>query len=499
MPKVSWTGDASSAERAAAAVATAQKKMNAEFATGAKGAKNLEEAAKRIKEAVDPQERYNRKLAEAVAHQKAGRLTTEQLAAATKKYKADLDAAGQAGNSTFGAALKGKIGDIAFGIGGATAAIGLFKSAFQAAEAQAQQSADRIMQSLGSFLELGQLDAAGGAQAIKTSRELVRVGAVSPDNQAQAVGIASNMVNAGINAADTKFVINDLAATGLISAENLDTVAGNIQKLKTQFGGSFSDVTGKLKEASNLSQANLSVTSREILKYAPLASRTGVSLEEAAASFVIAEQGSASPEAAAENLKSFYSQVYRRDLAKGDLQGTLANIQTKIGKGNAFDQLGDANAVIGFELLSKRMKDLTKIEGDLSGAKFSIGSAIDDDPRLRAGRTARKAAGNRAMTIEELYAEKEEIYDALRDERYARRAKRDGTFIATIAEWGQAGEDWGQDEAGAFRRALDTEKSVPGSHSQDLLRDMRDYLQRIDQSNRGIEGRQRAKATTRSE
>src|SRR5690606_25128781 len=104
-----------------------------------------------------------------------------------------------------------------------------------------------------------------------------------------------------------------------------------------------------------------------VLKFGELAAAGGIDLNEAMAGYVASEKSAASPEAAAEMQKSFYSQVYRRQLSTGDLAGTLDKIKAAIPKGGtAFDVLGDANAVIGFEALMKDRPGLAQNLQDIA-------------------------------------------------------------------------------------------------------------------------------------
>ena len=82
MPKVTWTGDASSAERAQQALTKAAKDYDASLKASASSAKRLDEQARRLLENAIPQEKYNRRMAELKAH---GDLTSDEFERAKTK------------------------------------------------------------------------------------------------------------------------------------------------------------------------------------------------------------------------------------------------------------------------------------------------------------------------------------------------------------------------------------------------------------------------------
>jgi hypothetical protein len=145
MPKVTWTGDASSAERAANALAAAQEKVNKKFAEGAKGAKSLEQAAAAIVKANEgPQERYNRRLAEANAAYKAGKISVDDLTKATARYRQELQGAGDQGNKAFGPSAIANVRSYFTGLATVGTAISLIKSEFAEIVRLDERAANRI-------------------------------------------------------------------------------------------------------------------------------------------------------------------------------------------------------------------------------------------------------------------------------------------------------------------------------------------------------------------
>lgn len=461
----------------------------------AKSTKRLADEARRITEAVNPQEKYNRKMQELVGHAVAGRIKIDDVRAAAEKYGRELERAGDSGNRVFGNAGMAQLVSYAAGLGTVTAVVSALKEAFQQAESASQSAADAIFDSLGAFVELQQLGKEGFARGAAISQRLVANGTVKPTNRAQATDIASNLINAEFSDQDIDYIVEDLAK--IVKPENLTSVGGDLRKIQRQFGeGDLGSLSDRVLAAANITQADLAQTSREVLKFSSLAKNAVSGTNQALAAFVVSEGLSASPEGAAEAQKSFFSQVKRRRLGGGDLYATLDNIQSKIKPGGtAFDVLGDANAVTAFDDMQKNRDLLRDIEGRIAGADSvaSRGDLIEDDPILNAARLRARAEGRSSVAEETSSAERESLFDAYVAELNQRGAER-GEWAVT--RWFRNKDLQAADTAGieadAFRAEI-MQTGLTGQRvSDELLAAMKDYLRRI-------EGNQRAAATTRPE
>jgi uncharacterized protein YoxC len=479
-----------------------------------KASKKLSDQAQRIKESIDPQTKYNRKIQELATLVTRAGLDTDVARQKAKQYGVELQRAGQSGDKAFGASAAANFASYVAGLGSITAVVGAITSAFQKAEAAAQAAADAIFDSLGAVGELAQLGPEGLNKALGIQRELIQTGTVKTTNRAQAAEIAANMVNAGLTKEETDLLVKDLGgAGGLVRAENLTTVGGNLKSLMTQFRETdMRDVTERVLVAANKTKADLAVTSSNILKFGELAVGAGISLEEAAAGYVASEKTAASPEAAAEMQKSFYSQVYRRGLSTGGLEGTLENIRGKIPKGGtAFDVLGDANAVIGYEAMMKDReglrRDIAEISTPPEGMIRESGDLLGKtSPAYRAAQLKAKAEGEFSIVQEELDATRESLFDTYRTE-LATRGRQRGEWA--ITRWGREADlgltDVAGNEAAAFRAEI-TQGQLTGQRiSDELLKEMKDYLARIAKAAEQtveetgtIKKQQRSKVTTRA-
>jgi hypothetical protein len=487
-----------------------EKERAAAASQAAREQEQLVAAAQKIREAISPQEKLNRLTQELATHVKAGRLSIDEATAAHRKYRQELGLAvapakeiAEATDSAFGAAATSSILGYVAGLGSVTAIVGGIAAAFRDAENASQAAADSIFDSLGAFVELQQLGQADFARGAAISQSLVRSGVVKPGNRAQATEIASNLINAEFSDQEIDFITNDLSK--IVSADNLTGVGGDLKKISRSFGeGDIENLSDRVLAAANITQADLAATSREVLKFSQLAASSGVGADQALAAFVVSEGLSASPEAAAEAQKSLFSQIKRRGLAGDDLFATLDNIQSKIPSGgNAFDVLGDANAVIGFENLQsnrQRLKDVQAVIQAAGGSVSASGDLLTSDPNLNAARLRARAEGRSSVATENASSERELLFGAMRAELDARGTDR-GEWALTrfLRNRDLDAADFAGVEADAMRGEL-MQGNLTGSRlSPELTSAIESYLKRIAEASEGTQKDQKSKVTTRPE
>lgn len=503
MPKIRWDGDAASAAKAGDDLAEAIKGIGEQAEKATKNTKQLEAAAQRIKEAISPQEKYNRQLRDLAMHVKAGRLSLDEANKAAAMYRAQLQRTGETGQRAF-SGIGSELTSLVTGFVSATGVVAAITEAFRQAEEAAQKTADSVFDALGAVGELQQLGPKGQAQALQISRDLIKTGAVRPDQRAQAVAIGTNMVNAELNNDEIDLLVRDLAATRIVAAENLDAVGGNLRGLMSQFSEeSLREVARRTRGAANLTKADFATTAREVLKFGGLATKSGITLDEALAAYAASEETAASPENAAEMQKSFFSQVYRRQLGKGDLFATLENIQSKIPKGgNAFSVLGDANAVIGFEDL---MRDLPRLRRELgqiqAGEAFTSSiEGLKADPVYYAAHLKAKTEGAESAALERRTSERELLLDALRADLNARGVDR-GEWA--ITRWARNADLMAADLFGNEGRAFQaeiTQSQLTGRRaSPEVFEQIKDYVRRTAEGAEALKNQTRGRAAARPE
>lgn len=129
--KQRFDGDATGAVRAMRDLTKAVEQNEKAFEATAKGAKKAETAAGRIKDQIDPQRRYNRKMAELADLVKRGELTLEQAAAQAQRYGRRLEQAGAAGKRAFGSQALNDLKSLALGYFGVQQAISAVNTEIQ--------------------------------------------------------------------------------------------------------------------------------------------------------------------------------------------------------------------------------------------------------------------------------------------------------------------------------------------------------------------------------
>jgi hypothetical protein len=186
--------------------------------------------------------------------------------------------------------------------------------------------------------------------------------------------------------------------------------------------------------------------------------------------------------------KSFYSQVYRRQLAvDGDLMATLDSIQSKIPKGGtAFDVLGDANAVIGYEALQKNravlLQNLADITTPPEGQIRTAGQVMAElSPAARAAQLKGRAEGKEAVVSEDKNAERELLFDAYVAEMNQRGLEAgEGAMTRWLRNRAMATLDVSGMEDKELQSIVDTQgSSLVGDVSPELMAAIKDYLERI--------------------
>lgn len=485
MSKIIWNGDANSAVKAQEALTGAMEDYVEAAKGGVLNAKQLEGKARAIAEQAAPQEKYNRKMRELAELVAKGKLNMDQAAHAAARYQKELEKAGDAGKKAFSTVDMLKYATGVASIGGA---IGAITQAFEKAEASAQATADAILDSLGAVGEMQQLGPEGLATGLRIQRELIANGTVGPNQRAAAADIAANMVNAGLSEDEQRLLVNDLGgAGGLVKGENMSKVGGDLRSLMTQFKETdMRDVAARVMVAANKTKADLAATSNNVLKFGELAASSGIGLNEAMAGYVASEISSASPESAAEMQKSFYSQVFRRQLGKdGSLEATLDNITSQIKPGGtAFDVLGDANAVIGYQALMKDRAVLAQNIGDVSRPKAGMikdsGALLANaDPVYAAAAAAKREEGAASIVEQKMLAERELLFEAVMS---ARKTK-------AIAEGGGGAGHWMLQTLNRLNDAVGNEEDTlrkeymayqqgDSSMSEETFKRIEAYLQR---------------------
>lgn len=440
MPTLRLDGDARGAVRAMADVAKAAKEIPVELDKGTKSAKALERAAADIvRKNEGPQDRYNRKIKELAQHMNAGRLTTDEAAAAAARYRRELEGA-MSGRGL--EAVKEHIKTFASLAGG----IGLVSKALQQIELDAQKAADAIFGSIGSAGQLQQLPNYVGNLGF--ARSLITRGIVPAGQQEVANDITFNLSSAGFSPDEMAYLAN-VGEKKLVKPSGLADFGGALRKYQNIVGradaGDLPLIGNKLMIAAEVAQSDMVPVATAATQFMSGAKALGIPDEQSLAAYLAVEGQSPNAEIAATRLKSFYAQVDKKGLNQGSQAATLDFIQKEIDSGkSAYEVLGEENAVTGFRNIQQQRAFMIQSEQRLSRAGESDlvnirGGQIMNDPAYAAGVWRQRAEGNLARIEEEKSAEIENLYAAARSYHIGSLKSRGLGFIAQIEDlkWSQ--------------------------------------------------------------
>lgn len=207
-------GSATGAVKAVQDFHKALKDVESGAEGAAKSAAKVEQAAKRIAEQANPQQKYNRQMHDLADLVKRGKVSLEDAEAVAKRYGVSLDRAGQSGAQAFGQAMISNIGAVATSIVSATGLLSLFREELNATAADAQK---RLQSQL------------TGADADRALRQ--NIVSLSPQEREQVLAAkAAISVETGVS---PDIIAN--ALTGSISSSTSTTQAINQTALAAQF------------------------------------------------------------------------------------------------------------------------------------------------------------------------------------------------------------------------------------------------------------------------
>lgn len=474
--KLDTSADTRGAKQLNAELAKTDKELD-EITKSARGAAGQ---ARKLAEMAEPQKKYNREMATLAKHVKAGRLSMEQAEKVAGKYQRRLDRTADAGKRAVGPAMAGNIQGMIAGYTSMAGAVGLVTKALADQEQKAQEAADAIFQSLDSFGKLQQLsDSPEQLERVATiANKLIYSGAVAPDNRSLAYDTAFSFNSAGLDGQSIE-ALSKLAADRIIPASGLSEFAGKAKKIQDIYGteeaGSMGLIVDKILAASKSAQSDAPTIAGEIAKFGGLAASLGFSDESSVAAFLASEKQSDTPAAAAERMKSLFAQMKKRDLAKGTLAESVDAIQSRVAGGEKiFDILGEQNAVIGFEDIMRR-RDVFDAQSqamlNASGTAARSAGLINTSPEHRAALSKARSQGRvaEAMAVSG-QSERENLFDAVANDRYAARVSEGRPFMANVLGALERLDDYFQREtAGMYQGA------IRGQLSPETLEDVKGY------------------------
>lgn len=445
-------------------------------------------AARIIQENEGPQERYNRKVGELSRLFVAGKLNVQQMDQALDRYRGELDRVGPAQEAAFGEAAVAQLAGYGQGVVSVSAIVSALAQAFRQVEQDAQAAADAVFNTLASAGQLQQVIKSGpdGLKMLAQARQLSGEGLFPAGQQSQALDLVFALRNAEYNDSEIATILG-LGKSREVPIKDLETVAVGLKKYQNTFGaseaGDINQVLQKVRVAAGTMQTNFPEAARAATLFGSEASALKFSDEEALAAFVAIEKQSPGTEEAATRLRGLFTQIAQHKLQKGSLSETLKTLVDRVRGGEqAIDVVGEMRAAAGLNILAgdtgyKTYLEQVGVIQDAQNQPSSVPNLIDLDPRLRAANLRARFTGQREMSDEELWAEKENLYDALREAQIQRLGG--STIGRGFTRLMQGWIDVTGQEAGAFRAA-----QRAGGYDPELMQALNDYLER---TARGVE------------
>lgn len=482
-------------------------------ATSKRVEESLQRQAQRIKESIDPQERYNRKIQELNQHLRANRLSAEQVAAATAKYRAEQEA-------TVGPGPVSKVMALAASYLSVQQAIALGTQALRENAAEREKAAQQAIRSRAGLGSLSQLAAnegntpaerkAANARLIAEARGMVASGAAADENEAGA--LLFQLAGAGLNERDRSFAANVRAAGTLT---NVGGAAEAYSALRRSLGesevGTFREFLSKSLKAAGPAPGSFEQLPIAAAASGGSAKALGVSDEFLLAATTILGQQAGSIDEGGTQLAAFLKQVEQSGLKniKGvdglEIVERIASLpESQQGFGGV---LGDrAEAVQAFRTLRDNRGDLAALMAGVAGAQGQdlAGEAAglpDTDAQLRAAGVRVRAEGEAQVQKTLSLSERENLIRAL-------RAERRGALAADGSGGGLRGlvegvEDFFGSDAEIRRSQFQLEQAreagLTSPFSEKTTQLLEDYARRSAEAAERTEQQSRSRISTRPE
>lgn len=404
--KLTLDGNSQGATKAVLDFNKALDQTENEAEGAAKASKRMLDQVQRIKESLDPQAKYNRKIQDLIPLVKNGALEINDAREMAKRYGLALERAGESANKAF------DIRDIGRFVGSLqiaqTAAAGL-RDMLKAVNDERRNAAEKVVGSLSGFGELAQVatDEASFKRMKELGYGLIESGAIHKDNQAGAASLAFQFESAGFNRKDSAFM-QKLAASMVVAEADLPALVGAVGQAQKAYGmeesGSAQDQVNKAIAAAAPTKARAQDMAAAAAKLGTAAQTLGLSDEEVYGSLskVTAVVGSSSE--AETRIKALYSAIDAKGLDKETFAATIAGINERVAGGKSARTIlgGSQEALEAYGLLS----NVDQLQASISAVDDAQRSDpvtqkmnyVDSDPLLKAAKQKRQQEGKLAVT-----------------------------------------------------------------------------------------------------
>jgi hypothetical protein len=504
--KFTLEGSASGAVKAIDQATAALDKTGKAAEGAVKSTRQLNAEAQRIKESIDPQEKFNRKLVDLKRHLDAGRLSIDQVERATAKYRGELDAAGRSTDGAFGSKALAGVASMATQYLSVAAAVGTIVAGLREKAAEEERAAQRAQQSRAGLGVLSQLASSekDPKQAFKDlvaeARGFVAGGVVQDEGAAGE--LLFQLAGAGLNRRDRSFAAQVKAAGTL---QNVGGAAEAYSALKTALGegevGTFQQFMSKSLKAAGPAPGSFEQLPIAAAQSGGSAKALGISDEFLLAATTMLGKQSGSISEGGTLLAALLRGVEKSGL---NLQGVgglgvidaLSALPAKQqGLGGV---LGDrAEAVSAFRTLRDNRGDLAALMSGVSSAQEQnlAGAAAalpNTDDQLFAARTAFTARMQAEQASNEASSTSRNLLNTMRSNRQTSLFEQGRTFDAAMERGVAWAGDWIPGFGWAQQQGLIAGAQAGGDDSRELMRRQTEAMERLDR-------RTGSKVTTRQE
>ncbi len=435
MPTLKFTGDARGAIKAVTDLAKAQKELASQGDVAEKKLTKMERAAQRIKEANDPQLRYNRQLKETALLANKGKLGLDDAQRAARRYGSRLEGVGKSGKNAFDI---GRLAQFTGGLVSAASALAGIKRIFSELQQVELESAQRAVSSLSGFGELQQISKNEATfQRRKKLGESVLSRGITQD-EGEAAGIAFKLDSAGLNAADKQLFLR-LGENKFVKAQDLGTLASATTTAQVAIGrgetGSRRDLINKGLEAAANVDANASQLLVGLAKFGTNLGALKFSDEAGLAALELNTQARGTVGEGATLTTAALKAIENAKLSKGTFVGTIASIKKRRDAGeNVKDILGaaDQEAITGVRVLVNNLDSFKRFTRDIGNAQRTdpLGDRLEflrNDSTLGPALQAQRAKGRLSVTQTQKLSPLENLTLAAKDDIQERRLQEDSS------------------------------------------------------------------------
>lgn len=491
-------------KRSADGVATASKKMVTE--------------AQRIRESIDPAEKYDRKMQDIAKHVQAGTLTLEQARAKAQQYGIALEKAGKEGDKAFGADALKNVGSIATSIVGISSALDVAIQAMREYREEQRKAADDAVRARAGVGQLAQLAASATDEKgnmTQEAREKSYNNLVAEADYYLSIGAAVDRDEAAkltfdLNAADISRPDREFAAqmkkTGMLT--NVGGMAEAYSAMRTALGekevGNFSQFVSKGLAAGAAAPGTVEQLPVALARAGSSAKALGVTDEALMAAGATLAKEAGSPAEGGTKLAALLSGIQKSGI---DMQGmSLTQMVERLGSENTgFGGVFKDNqeAIAAYRTLAGNLDAVKGLERNITSAQDQgLAASAAELPNLddsqQAANFRAEGAGELTYVNDKTLSRGENLRMAVFDKWKARKREKN----TWADEWDIAMETIAMNVPFTppelqLEMAANAPAGSPGAiQDPKLLAEVRDYLKAIAENTGTIKTQQRQRQVT---